>query len=362
MSSWCPTPRAGDCVEMAHGAGGRRSRQLIEGIFRSQERHHRAACGISFSIDGLTHDAAVFELGAGSGAEPVDARLALTTDAYVVTPRFFAGGDIGKLAVVGTLNDLAMVGALPLAITASFVLEEGLPFEELSRIARSMFEAAAASRVRLVAGDTKVVERGKGDGVYISTTGLGRVEPSVFWAPSRIQVGDVVIVSGDLGRHGMTILAARHELDLGTALASDCAPLWPAVSELCTLGAGVACLRDATRGGLAIAVQELASSACVAIELHEAAIPISEPVAGACELLGLDPLYLANEGRFVVFAREVKAPEVLSRLQKVDVSAGARMIGRVTAAHGSGLVSLRSPLGPLRPLDDWGAEQMPRIC
>lgn len=368
----CPVPKASACVEMAHGAGGRRSQQLIDRIFRQRaprssdpsapgagaDRARQATPSVL--VDGLTHDAAVLQLPLGlvSGVP----RFAFTTDAYVVTPRFFPGGDIGKLAIVGTLNDLAMVGAEPLALTASFVLEEGLALDELSRIAQSMFDAASASRTQLVAGDTKVVERGRGDGVYISTTGFGHVAPTLNWSSDRIAVGDVVIVSGDIGRHGMTIMAARHELDLGPALVSDCAPLWPAVAALRTLGPAIACLRDATRGGLAAAVEELAQAASVFVELDERAVPVNDAVSGACELLGIDPLYLANEGRFVVFCRESAVDEVLRRLQAVEVSACATVVGRVSASDPVGRAGLRTALGPLRPLDGFGAEQLPRIC
>jgi hydrogenase expression/formation protein HypE len=364
----CPVPLADHAtVQLAHGGGGRMMRALVEQKFLA-----------AFGKAGPAHDSAILEING--------ARLAFTTDTFVVAPLFFPGGDIGRLAICGTVNDLAMAGARPLALSAGFVLEEGLPLETLDRIVASMRDTAARCRVRIVTGDTKVVDRGKGDGVFINTAGIGLVPPGVDISPARVVPGDVVLVSGDLGRHGMAVLSVREGLGFEGSLESDCEPLAdlvaamlfqvaaattqgvvpdpraaPAKPQAAPQAAEIHCLRDLTRGGLAAALCEIAEDAAVGIELSEAAIPVSEPVAGACELLGLDPLYVANEGRLVAMVAPAAAERVLEILRRHAAAHGPAIIGRVVAEH-AGVVEVRGPLGGGRILDLLSGEQMPRIC
>jgi hydrogenase expression/formation protein HypE len=299
------------------------------------------------------HDSAVLEING--------ARLAFTTDTFVVRPLFFPGGDIGKLAVYGTVNDLAMAGAKPLYLSAAFVLEEGLPMETLARVVQSMRDAAQEVGVRIVTGDTKVVDRGKGDGIFVNTAGIGLVPLGIDISPRRVAPGDVVLVSGDLGRHGMAVMSVREGLGFEGDLQSDCASLAGLVEAMLEAGADLHCLRDLTRGGLAAALNEIALDARVGMELDEAAIPVTEAVAGACELLGLDPLYVANEGRLVAFVASAAAERVLAILRSHPAAFGPAIIGRVVEAH-PGTVECRSPLGGARIVDLLSGEQMPRIC
>jgi hydrogenase expression/formation protein HypE len=299
------------------------------------------------------HDSAVLAVEAG--------RLAFTTDSFVVSPLFFPGGDIGKLAVCGTVNDLAMAGARPAWLSAAFILEEGFPLDTLQRIVASMRDTAREVGVRIVTGDTKVVDRGKGDGIFINTAGIGLIPPNVDISPGRVVSGDAVLVSGDLGRHGIAILSVREGLEFEMDLESDCAPLADLVADLVKLGPEIHCLRDLTRGGLAAALNEIASDAQVGFELDEASIPVSEPVAGACELLGLDPLYVANEGRLVAILPAARAEHALTLMRRHAVAAGAAIIGRVTQHH-PGVVETRGPIGGGRIVDLLSGEQMPRIC
>lgn len=368
----CPVPPLGDdlsgnlrgkVVELAHGAGGRRSHELVRQVFLPAFAPIARSEGLD--IDGLAHDASLLLPTALDPGFQSDSRLALTTDGYVVSPRFFPGGDIGTLSVFGTLNDLAMVGACPRALTASFVLEEGLPLAELQRIARSMASAASGQGVRLLAGDTKVVERGRGDGVYVSTTGIGVAPAGLLWSPERVRPGDQLIVSGEIGCHGLAVLAARENLGLVGQLESDCAALWPAVAALRPLAQGVACLRDLTRGGLGIAACELAASTRLRFELQEEALAVAPAVEHGCELLGLDPLYLACEGRFLACVRPAAADAALAALRSVRVSRGARVVGEVRESDErlfAAPVVLRGALGSCRPIDWSGADQLPRIC
>jgi hydrogenase expression/formation protein HypE len=298
------------------------------------------------------HDSAVMRIGGE--------RIAFTTDTYVVSPLFFPGGDIGKLAVFGTVNDLAMAGARPLYLSAGFILEEGLPLAMLEIIVASMREAATAAGVELVTGDTKVVDRGKGDAVFINTAGIGAAA-DVEISPRRVQPGDVIILSGDVGRHGIAIMSVRKALSFETALESDCAPLWQPVSALLQNGLDVHCMRDLTRGGLASALNEIALDARVAIAIDESAVAVCEPVAAACELLGLDPLYVANEGRFVAFVTAEHADRALDVLSGCTVSAQPRVIGTV-GARGDAIVEALGALGNPRILDLLSGEQLPRIC
>ena len=296
----CPTPlNDSEHVQLAHGGGGRRMHELLEGLLLP-----------SFKNDLLLerHDGATLNI--------AGARLAFTTDSYVVKPLFFPGGDIGTLAINGTVNDLAMCGARPLYLSSAFILEEGFPMESLRRVVESMRITAAEAKVQLVTGDTKVVDKGKGDGIFVNTAGIGVVEHSLTIAPSSVRAGDVILLSGDLGRHGVAIMAMREGLSFETTIESDCAPLWEPVAALLAAGIEIHCLRDLTRGGLSSGLIEIAETAQVRITIDEMAVPVREDVAGACEILGLDPLYLANEGRFVAFVPEhatARALEILNQ-------------------------------------------------
>lgn len=337
----CPLPdTGGGRIEVGHGGGGLLTRRLIDGILRP------AFAGAPAD---LTHDGAVLEIGG--------ARLAFTTDTYVVRPLFFPGGDIGALAVNGTVNDLAMCGAEPLYLSVGLVLEEGFAIADLRRIAASMRAAADTAGVRLVTGDTKVVERGCGDGLYINTSGVGAVRAPAPIAPQRVRPGDAVIVSGDIGRHGIAIMAAREGFGFETPILSDCAPLAEPVRRLLEAGIELHCLRDLTRGGLATALIEIADSGAVAIELEDAEIPVADPVRGACEILGLDPLYVANEGRFTALVPQRDAQRCVDVLKACGHAATA--IGRVV--EGGAGVNLNG-IGGSRVLDLLTGEQLPRIC
>ncbi|MCC6630006.1 MAG: hydrogenase expression/formation protein HypE [Chloroflexi bacterium] len=344
----CPAPlRDYPQVLLAHGGGGR----LM---------HHLLAQLVLPAFDGPAnpalaerHDGARLALGG--------ARLAFTTDGYVVHPLIFPGGDIGSLAVNGTINDLAMCGARPLALSASLILEEGLPMATLARVLASMRQAADAAGVAIVTGDTKVVDRGKGDGLYISTAGIGIIEHEQVIAPASVRPGDVVLLSGDIGRHGIAIMAVREGLAFETTIESDCAPLAAPVAALLAAGVPVHCLRDLTRGGLASALVEIAETAGVQIDVDEAAIPVAEEVQGACEILGLDPLYVANEGRFIAIVPAAAAAAALAVLQVHSLGGEARVIGQVTDAT-PGLVTMRSLIGVARVVDLHSGEQLPRIC
>jgi hydrogenase expression/formation protein HypE len=329
---------------MAHGGGGRLMHELLENVF-----------GKAFSnpILDARHDSAQFAVSPG--------RLAMTTDSYVVRPMFFPGGDIGSLAVHGTVNDLAMSGARPLYLSCAFILEEGLPMETLWRVACSMRDAARKCGVPIITGDTKVVDKGKGDGLFLNTTGIGLIEHSQQIQPQRVQPGDVVLVSGDLGRHGMAIMAVREGLQFESAIESDSAPVADVVLQLLAAGLEIHCLRDLTRGGLASALNEIAEAAGVTMEVDEKLVPVREDVHAACEMLGLDPLHVANEGRFVAFIPQPDAARGLEILRRHPVSAGAAIVGRVVGKSAP-LVTLKSALGVSRILDMPSGEQLPRIC
>ncbi len=340
----CPVPGRPDRILLAHGGGGALTRALLEQVFQP---------AFSNRLLDARHDGAVFDVAAG--------RLALTTDAYVVRPMEFAGGDLGRLAVCGTTNDLAMCGARPLHLSASFILEEGLEVATLERIVASMGASARALDVQIVTGDTKVVDRGSGDGIFVSTSGVGVVEHDLEIGPGALHPGDAVLLSGDIGRHGATIMAARESLGLDAALRSDCAALWPAVRGLLDAGLPIHCLRDLTRGGLATALIELARDAGGSIAIEEPAIEVTPPVRGLCELLGLDPLYTANEGRFVCVLPAAHAERALTVLRNHEVSTDAVLIGHVGEAP-RGRVTLRSAIGGERLLTLQSGEQLPRIC
>lgn len=331
-------------VQMAHGGGGRLTDQLIEDLF--VPAFGRAAAA-------ERHDGARIDVG--------NARLAFSTDSYVVKPLFFPGGDIGALAVNGTVNDLAMCGARARFLSCGFIIEEGLPMETLWQVVSSMRRCADAAGVTIVTGDTKVVDRGKGDGVYINTSGVGVVEHDRLVAPSRVRPGDVVLLSGDLGRHGMAVMAAREGLEFESAIESDCAPLAAPALALLDAGLDVHCMRDLTRGGLASAMVEIAAASRRHLHLDEAAIPVRDDVRGACEVLGFDPCYVANEGRFTIIVPPEHAERALAILRSHDVSQGAVRIGEVDDRH-AGLVTLRSHIGATRVMDMLSGEQLPRIC
>jgi hydrogenase expression/formation protein HypE len=341
----CPIPIADyPNIMLAHGGGGRLMHQLIERMFMPAFANPLLA---------TQHDGAVIDLGA--------VKLALSTDSYVVRPLFFPGGDIGTLAVNGTVNDLAMCGARPLYLSAGFIIEEGLSTETLWRVVLSMRQAAAAADVLLVTGDTKVVDRGKGDGIFINTAGIGVIEHNCCITPASVQEGDVVLLSGDIGRHGIAIMAEREGLAFESTIASDCAPLAGPVLALLDAGISVHCLRDLTRGGLASGLVEIAEAAHLQIEIDERSIPLRDDVQGACEMLGLDPLYVANEGRFVCFVPAAEVERALALLHAHPFSADACCIGRVSARSTAGVI-LKSSVGASRIVDMFSGEQLPRIC
>lgn len=341
----CPIPiQQYPHVLMAHGGGGKLMHQLLESVF-----------GKAFSnpILDTRHDSAQFTVPTG--------KLAMTTDSYVVRPIFFPGGDIGSLAVHGTVNDLAMSGARPLYLSCAFIIEEGLPMETLWRVVCSMRDAARRCGVQIITGDTKVVDKGKGDGLFINTTGIGVIEHSLNIAPQNVQTGDAVIVSGDLGRHGMAIMAVREGLQFESAIESDSQPVHEVVLDLIKAGIEIHCLRDLTRGGLASALNEIAEAGGVRIAVEEKLIPVREDVHAACEMLGLDPLHVANEGRFVAFVAARDAERTRQIMCGHEVGAGAALIGRVTERC-EPLVVLKSRIGANRILDMPSGEQLPRIC
>jgi hydrogenase expression/formation protein HypE len=334
-------------ITLSHGSGGKATHNLIEGVF---------APAFSNPLLDAMDDAAVFSLDGG------ELQLAFTTDTYVVSPLFFAGGDIGKLAVHGTINDLAMAGAQPLYLSASFILEEGFPIAELRRIVASMQEAASAAGVAIVTGDTKVVQRGKGDGVFINTAGVGLRRASWPLGQTCLQPGDVVLLSGSAGDHGIAIMLAREALEIETEIQSDTAPLHTLVAALLeTIGERLHCLKDPTRGGVATALNEMALASEVAIGLDEQAIPVHGGVRGACEILGLDPLTIANEGKLLAVVAPEAAEQALAVMRAHPLGREAAIIGSVQADP-PGLVFLRTEIGGMRVLDMLVGDPLPRIC
>jgi len=333
-------------ITLAHGAGGRSSHTLVETLFVREFSNP--------ALDALG-DAALLTPTAGG------ARLAFATDASVVKPRFFPGGDIGDLAVNGTVNDLAMAGARPLWLSVSFILEEGLATQELERVVKSMAAAASAAGVAIVTGDTKVVERGKADGLYIATAGVGVLEREVDLSPARVAAGDRVIVSGAIGDHGTAIMLARGELELEADLRSDTAPLHELTAALLDATDEVHWLRDPTRGGVATVVAELALAAELGIVLDEAALPIRDEVNGACEILGIDPLYVANEGKLVAVVGTDGVDAALAALRAHPLGAQAAVIGEVHAEP-PGMVLLETAFGGSRVVDMLAGDPLPRIC
>lgn len=341
----CPVPiDSGPVVQMAHGGGGRLMHQLIDTVFAPALQRQTVT---------QLHDAAVIDFASG--------RLAFTTDSYVVRPLFFPGGDIGTLAVNGTVNDLAMAGARPLYLSASFILEEGYSIALLKRIVLSMRDAAAAAGVGIVTGDTKVVDKGKGDEVFINTAGVGRVDHALEIHPASVRPGDAVLLSGDIGRHGIAIMAAREGLAFETTIESDCTSLAELVMQLLQAGVEIHCLRDLTRGGLASALVEIAESSRQPVHIDESKLPVLEEVQGACEILGLDPLYVANEGRFIAFVPPKDEERALEVMHAHEHGVGGCRIGTVES-RSPGRVTMKSRIGATRIVDMLSGEQLPRIC
>ncbi len=339
-----PLPH-GEQIVMGHGAGGRMSHQLIQKAFMSAFDNTALRAG---------DDAARLE-------SNLHAALSISTDAHVVFPLFFPGGDIGKLAVCGTVNDVAMLGARPLYLTAGFILEEGLPMETLKRVVASMKAAADEAGVQIVAGDTKVVQKGKADGLYITTAGVGVVREGVNIGGAQARVGDVIILSGSIGDHGIAVLGARGELGFESSIQSDVAPLNHLIDAMLDASSNVHVLRDPTRGGLATTLNEIALQSNVGISLNEAAIPVHAEVNAACEMLGFDALYVANEGKLVAIAARQDAEKILAAMKQTRYGEGAVIIGEVTAAP-QGRVLLKTELGSTRIVDMLAGEMLPRIC
>lgn len=342
----CPIPISDyPNVLLAHGGGGSLSQMLVDTMFAP-----------TFDNEwlGQLHDGAVIDIDAR--------RLAVSTDSFVIHPLFFPGGDIGSLAVHGTVNDIAMCGATPTAITVGLVIEEGLPMEDLWRIVSSIKTAADQAGVSVITGDTKVVDRGKGDGIFINTTGIGIVDDGVDISPARMEIGDVVLVSGTIADHGIAIMSVREGLEFETALESDSASLHGLVRTILAVGgSGVHVLRDPTRGGVASATNEIAQSGGLGIRLREADLPLSDPVRAACEILGFDPLYVANEGKCLAIVDAAVADDVLSAMQDHPLGKDAAAIGTVVDDH-HGRVFLTSRIGGNRVVDMISGEQLPRIC
>jgi hydrogenase expression/formation protein HypE len=341
----CPIPISEyPQVLLAHGGGGKLTHHLVKKMFLPQ-----------FANDALQsmHDGAVLSVPGG--------RIAFSTDSYVVKPLFFPGGDIGTLAVNGTVNDLAMCGARPLYLSAGFIIEEGLPMETLWAIVRSMKKAAQDAGVQLVTGDTKVVDRGKGDGIFINTAGIGIVEGPGTIAPQNARPGDAVLLSGPIAMHGVAIMSVREGLEFETEITSDCAALNGLVDAMMRTGAAIHVLRDPTRGGISSALNEIAEEANAGFVIDERQIPIPEEVRGACEILGLDPLYVANEGKLIAIVERADAQRALEAMRAHPLGREAAMIGEVVKDH-AGVVVMRTRIGGSRVVDMLSGEQLPRIC
>lgn len=345
LNGSCPIPVAGgDKVLLGHGSGGRLSAELLQRVFLP-----------AFDNPALRRldDQAVVDIGG--------ARLAFTTDSFVVKPLFFRGGDIGSLAVYGTVNDLAMGGARPLCLSAAFILEEGFSIEALQCVVSSCRQAAAHAGIEVVTGDTKVVEKGSCDGMFINTSGIGVVPDGVKLSSDQARAGDRVLLSGPIGEHGIAILAQREGLEFDGAVESDSAPLHELVAAMLKFASGIRCMRDPTRGGLSSACNEIAASSHVGMLLEERAIPVREEVHGACELLGLDPLYVANEGKLTAIVDPAVAEQALEVMRRHPLGKDAQIIGTVTDRH-PGQVFLRTKIGTTRIVDMLSGDQLPRIC
>jgi len=346
FAAWsCPVPlRNHPQIVMGHGGGGKLSAELVEHLFvPAFQNETLAALG----------DSAVLAL-AGN-------RLAFSTDSYVVQPLFFPGGNIGELAIYGTVNDIAMSGAQPLFLSTGFILEEGLPLEQLGLIVQAMGAAARRAGVVLATGDTKVVDKGHGDGIYINTSGFGLIPDGVEIGPQRAQPGDLIIVSGEIGLHGIAIMSVRQGLEFGTVIESDSAPLNGLVADMLAVTKEIHVLRDPTRGGVASSLNEIAKASRVGIHYIERKLPVPDAVRSACEFLGMDPVYVANEGKLLAFAPAHVAEELLAAMRLHPLGAKAAIIGQVTADH-PGVVVAQTPIGGRRVVDMQIGEQLPRIC
>jgi hydrogenase expression/formation protein HypE len=341
----CPIPVTGrDHVSLGHGSGGKLSAELMRDVFLPAFRNS--------TLERL-EDQAVFPVNNG--------RMAFTTDSFVVKPLFFPGGDIGSLAVHGTVNDLAMGGAKPLFLSTAFIIEEGFSMEKLRRIVDSLGRAAKECGVQIITGDTKVVDKGSGDGVFINTTGLGVVPEGVYLSAGAARPGDAVILSGSIGEHGIAILAEREGLEFESSVQSDCAPLHMLVADMLEATHAIRCLRDPTRGGVSSSLNEIAAQSQVGIFLDERAIPVRQEVRGACEMLGLDPIYVANEGKLLAIVDDKVADQLVEVMRKNPLGRNARRIGTVRAAD-AGWVTMRTVLGTTRIVDMLAGDQLPRIC
>lgn len=346
LEGWtCPLPLQNyPTIVLGHGSGGKMMNDLIRHLF-AEEFHS--------PLLGQLADAASVQVGGQ--------RLAITTDSFVVSPLFFPGGDIGELAVNGTINDLAAAGARPIYLTAGFILEEGLPMETLARVTRSMAQACDRAGVQIAAGDTKVVNKGHGDGVFINTAGIGVIPDNIHIAPDKAQPGDVVMISGTMGDHGIAVMSVREGLKFRTEIRSDTAPLSGMVQAMIDVGADIHCLRDATRGGLAAVLNELAQASQVGIQFDETSVPVRPEVFAACELLGLDPLFIANEGKMVAIVAEEHAESALAAMRSDPFGREAVAIGRVVRDH-PGMVVAKTSIGGTRVVDLPAGELLPRIC
>lgn len=341
----CPVPNIEyDKILLAHGGGGSLSHHLISKIILPQFNNEWLC---------VQHDSAVFTIDKN--------KFAFTTDTYVVQPIFFPGGDIGDLAINGTINDLSVAGAKPLFISVAFVIEEGLPLEDLTKIVQSMRKAAKKAGVSIVTGDTKVVERGKGDKIFINTSGIGTVEEGIDISPKNCQDGDVIIINGSIADHGVAIMSAREGLTFETKIESDTAPLNKLIQQVLSVTKNVHVMRDPTRGGIASTLKEIALKAKVGIEISEHQIPVKEEVRGACEILGLDPLYIANEGKVLIFVPKEEASKVVNAMKSHPYGVDSRVIGTVTKDH-PGTVVMRTIIGSTRVVEMITGEQLPRIC
>ena len=345
LTASCPLPITNyKQIVLAHGSGGKLSHQLIEKMVLPQFRNEL--------LEPL-HDGAIFSLNGE--------RVAFSTDSFVVSPIFFPGGDIGTLAVHGTVNDLAMCGARPLYLSASFILEEGLPMEDFWRVVQSMHAAADDAGVKLITGDTKVVDRGKADKIFINTSGIGIVPNEVNIHPARATIGDKIIISGPIAVHGIAIMSVREGLEFETQVASDTAPLHELVAAMIAAKIDIHVLRDPTRGGVTSALTEIAQTAKIGMLLNESSIPISEEVKGTCEILGLDPLYVANEGKLLAIVATEDADRLLQVMRLNSLGRDAAVIGEVVNEH-SGLIMMKTRVGGTRVVDMLSGEQLPRIC
>jgi hydrogenase expression/formation protein HypE len=341
----CPVSlSASETVLLGHGSGGKLSAELMRDVFLPAFEN---------PVLGRLNDQAVVPVG--------ESKIAMSTDSFVIKPLFFRGGDIGSLAVHGTVNDLAVGGARPLFLSAAFLIEEGFPIDSLRRVVASMRRAADASGVTIITGDTKVVERGKGDGLFINTTGIGIVPKGVELSADRARPGDVILLSGSIGEHGIAILAQREGLEFESEIESDSAPLNGLCAEILVASKAIRCMRDLTRGGLSSALNEIGIQSHVGIELSETAIPVREEVQGACEMLGLDPLYVANEGKLIAIVAPDVAEDVLHAMRNHPQGSQAAIIGQVTDLF-PGLVTIKTPFGTARIVDLLAGDQLPRIC